>query len=158
MYPKNCSVSLRNPLRMLSSKSGNISRSGTTFASRLRSCSHWPVKFSTSASARSSSSMRCACAASTLGSRSRPAAARSSSFSSGMLLHRKKDRREASSTSLTGCATPARNASRIFLDSIQKVRARKNARDAGANPIVETAAALPLTVCKTTSALRRPPE
>ena len=86
--------------------------------------------------------MRCACAASTPGSRSRPAAAKSSSFSSGMLLHRKKDKREASSTSLTGCATPARAPGRIFLDSIQEVRARKNARDAGANPIVETAAAL----------------
>src|SRR2546423_588974 len=38
--------------------------------------------------------------------------------------------------------------SRIFLDSIQKVRARQNARDAGANPIVETAAALPRSFVK----------
>src|SRR5580658_7278281 len=38
--------------------------------------------------------------------------------------------------------------SRVALDSIQKVGARKNARDAGANPIVETAAALPRVLVK----------
>src|SRR5579863_615879 len=36
-----------------------------------------------------------------------------------------------------------RSAGRILLDSIQKVRAGKNARDAGANPIVESTAGLP---------------
>ena len=52
---------------MLSSKSGNISRSGATFDSRLRSCSHWPMKLLTSASARSSAIIRRTCAASTPG-------------------------------------------------------------------------------------------
>src|ERR1700733_674915 len=39
-------------------------------------------------------------------------------------------------------------ARRVTLDSIQKVRAGKNARDAAANSIVETAAALPRPLIK----------
>ena len=75
---------------------GNRSLSGTAFL-RFRSCSHWPAKLLTSASDLGSASMRRTCCASTARSCSRPRAARSSSWSSGMLLQRKNDRREARS-------------------------------------------------------------
>ncbi len=48
-----------------------------------------------------SASMRRTCSSKTLGSFSLPCSARPSSSSSGMVLHRKNDRREASSRSLT---------------------------------------------------------
>ena len=76
-------------------------------ARRLRSCSHWPAKFETIAVARGSASIRFTCRSSTAGWRSSPRRAASTSSSSGMLLHRKNDRREASSMSLIACAVPA---------------------------------------------------
>ena len=57
-----------------------------------------PAKFATSASARGSAIIRRTCASSTPGSRSCPAIARSSNSSSGMLVHRKNDSRDASSS------------------------------------------------------------
>ena len=72
----------------------------------LRSCSHWPAKFSTSALAFGSASMRRTCWASVAGSCSLPRSARSSSSSSGMLLQRKNDSRDASSRSLIRYAAP----------------------------------------------------
>ena len=59
-----------------------------------------------------------------------------------MLLHRKNDRREASSRSLIVCAAPGPDAGRILFDSIQERRARQDPRDAGANAVVEVAAVL----------------
>ena len=100
------SVSRRIAWRTLSSKSGNSSTSGVTL-SRLRSCSHWPVNAVISASARGSAIIRRTCASSTPGARSRPAIARFSSSSSGMLLQRKNDSRLASSSSVTRCGVPA---------------------------------------------------
>ena len=65
-----------------------------------RTPSHWPVKLVISASDFGSASMRRTCFSSTAGSLSLPCAARSISSSSGTLLHRKNDSREASARSL----------------------------------------------------------
>ena len=61
MLSNNSSVSRRNDCRRLSSKSGNRSELGCTLR-RLRSCSHWPAKLSTSACDFGSASMRRTCA------------------------------------------------------------------------------------------------
>ena len=104
--PKNSSVSRMNACRNVSSKVGNASRSGALF-SRFRSASHWSGKFFVNAFERSSASIRRTCASSTPGARSRFRLARFSSSSSGMLLHRKNDRREASSVSAMRYGVPA---------------------------------------------------
>ena len=69
------------------------SRSARTF-------SHWPVKLVTNDSDFGSASIRRTCCSSTAGSFSRPCAATVISSSSGMLLQRKNDSREASARSL----------------------------------------------------------
>src|SRR5205814_6154277 len=69
--------------------------SGLTVA-RFRKYSHCSAKLVTSVSARSSLSIRLTCCSRTARSLSFPPMARFKSSSSGMLLHRKKDRREAS--------------------------------------------------------------
>ena len=83
---------------------------------RLRRCSHCEAKLVTSARDRSSAIIRRTCRSSTAGSWSLPAIASSSSSSSGILLHRKKDSRDASSMSLTRYGvrggTPAGSGSR----------------------------------------------
>ena len=71
---KNSSVSRRSDCRRLSSKSGNVGGSGRVPV-RLRRYSHCPAKFSTSASARGSASIRRTCRSSTAGSRSSPRSA-----------------------------------------------------------------------------------
>ena len=76
-----------------------------------------------------SASIRFYLAASTPGWRRRPDAARFSSRSSGMLLHMKNDRRDARSTSLTGCAAPGRTPAgslsiRYRNDGLDRSRAR----------------------------------
>ena len=58
-----------------------------------------------------------------------------------MLLQRKNDSREASSTSLTGCAAPARTPAAIALDAIEERRAGEDARHTGADSGVEGAVA-----------------
>ena len=100
MLSKNSSVSRWKAFRRLSSKSGNRFTTGSLVFSD-RTFSHWPVKLVISASDFGSASMRRTCFSSTAGSLSLPCAARSISSSSGMLLHRKKDSREASARSLT---------------------------------------------------------
>ena len=137
---------------MLSSKSGNSSRSGVTRDSSPRSCNHWPVKFDTSASARGSASMRRTCASSTPGRRRRPAVAAFSSCSSGMLLHRKKDSRDASSTSLTGCAVAGARRGRVAFHAIQERRAGQHAGHARTDARVEVAAVRRVSVCRRTAA------
>ncbi len=114
----------------MSSKSGNNKRSGLTRDSRLRSCSHCPVKLSTRASARSSAIIRRTCAAKTSGSRKLPCSARSSSSSSGM-LQRKNDSRDASSISLIGCVEPA-GTSGDSLSARNKNQGLTNIRDSAA--------------------------
>ncbi len=74
--------------RSASSNAGNFSRSGDTVA-RLRSCSHCPAKFSTSASDLGSASIRRTCRSSVSPWLSLPSRASVNSSSSGMLLHRK---------------------------------------------------------------------
>ena len=84
-----------------SSKAGNMVESGLT-ADRLRSWSHWPAKFSTSPWALGSLSIRDTCLVSVSGVCSVFSAASLISSSSGMVLHRKYERREAISKSLSG--------------------------------------------------------
>ena len=98
MLSKNIFVSRSKAMRRLSSKwnsSSGLGRNPGTF----RMCSHWPAKSSTSACERGSASMRCTCSRRTSGSCNVPCTATSTSSSSGMLLHRKNERREASSRS-----------------------------------------------------------
>ena len=66
-------------------------------ASMSRTFSHSNAKLVVSVFERGSASMRRTCCSSTLGSLSLPCSATVSSSSSGMLLHRKNDRRDASS-------------------------------------------------------------
>ena len=68
--------------------------------SSARRFSHWPAKFSISAVDFGSATIRRTCFSSTAGSGSRPCSARVRSSSSGMLLQRKNDSRDASATSL----------------------------------------------------------
>src|SRR5213082_1615904 len=64
--------------------------------SRFRRCSHCDAKLVTSERERLSTSIRFTCRSSTAGSWSLPVTAASSSSSSGTLLQRKKDSRDAS--------------------------------------------------------------
>ncbi len=85
----------------LSSNQGNFVLSGFSNHT-LRVCSQSEKKFCTSDSReRESANIRRTCCSSTAGSRSLLLIARSSSVSSGMLLHKANDRREANSTSGT---------------------------------------------------------
>ena len=94
------SVSSLNASRSSPSNSGYTSSTGVEPSSR-RSSSHWAEKLSTSARDRGSLSIRLTCASSTVRSRNRPFSARPSNSSSGMLLHRKNDSRDARSMSLS---------------------------------------------------------
>src|SRR6185437_9634824 len=108
MLAKNSSTSRLNASRSVLSKSGNRFTAGS-LAARPRILSHWPVKFCTSACERGSAIMRSTCCFSTFGSCSLLAEARAISSLSGMLLHRKKERRDASSRSpiWRSCDRPA---------------------------------------------------
>ena len=64
---------------------------------------------------------------------------RLSSSSSGMLLQRKNERREASSRSLTGWAAPGVAPGGIALDAIQELRAHQQPFESGLNAQVEVA-------------------
>ena len=75
--------------------------------SRLRRWSHCDAKFVTRLLDRGSASMRVTWRSSTAGLSRSPRAARSISSSSGMLLQRKNDSRDASSRSLIGYTPPA---------------------------------------------------
>src|SRR5262245_16068042 len=74
---------------------------------RLRRWSHWPAKLRTNADDRRSASMRRIWSRSVAEWLSRPSRATRSSWSSGMLLQRKNDRRDASSVSETLYDVPA---------------------------------------------------
>ena len=71
-----------------------------SLAAMPRTFNHCPVKFSMNASERESAIMRWTCCWSTSGSWRRPRVASWTNSSSGMLLQRKNERREASSRSL----------------------------------------------------------
>ena len=122
----NNSVSFLNASRRFSSNSGNATGSGTMLA-RSRSRSHCPAKLSTRACARSSASMRRTCSARTRGDFSVPRSARSSNGSSGMLLQRKNDNRDASSTSLSAYGVPGAQPGRVALHPEQEVRGDEQA-------------------------------
>ncbi len=96
----NAVVSCMKARRRFSSNSGKMFGSGSQVCA-LRTPSHWLAKLSTSERERGSRSMRVTWRDSSAGARSCPCAARSSSVSSGMLFHRKNDRRDASSKSLS---------------------------------------------------------
>ena len=96
---KNISVSCRMACRRLSSKSRNSVALGS-MASTLRRRSHCPAKFSVSADALGSASMRVTSRFSVSGLLSWFFSATFSSWASGMLLHRKRESRVASSRSL----------------------------------------------------------
>src|SRR5579863_556566 len=98
MLPKNISVSVRKEVRRLSSKSGNSLGSGAKFF-RFRRYSHCAAKLLESAWDRGSASILRTWLSSVAGSLSLLAAARFNSSSSGRLLHKKYERREASSRS-----------------------------------------------------------
>ena len=104
----------------------------------LRSCSHWPAKFATRAWAFGSASIRRTCCSSTSGSCSVPASAASSRASSGMLLHRKNERRDASSMPLIGWTLARARARGITLGAEYEPRARQDrvqrSLDAGVEP------------------------
>ena len=100
MLAKNSSVSFLKLCRKVSSKFGKSSSFGATLC-RLRRKSHWPAKLFTKASAFGSASMRRTCFSSAAGSLNFPCAAALIRSSSGRLLHRKNESREASSRSLT---------------------------------------------------------
>ncbi len=85
--------------RSVLSKSGKMFTAGSV-AAMPRMFNHWPVKFCTSACERGSAIMRSTCCLSTFGSCSLLAEASVINSLSGMLLHRKNDRRDASSRSL----------------------------------------------------------
>ncbi len=125
---------------MLSSKSGNISRSGVTL---LQVAQLQPLAGEVARPARRRAGRR-SCAApaprARRAARSRPAIARFSSSSSGMLLQRKNDSRDASSTSLIAMRRAGRQARRVALGAEQERRAGQDAREAGADAGVEVAA------------------
>ena len=98
--------------------------------------------------------MRRTCASSTPGARSRPAIARFSSSSSGMLLHRKNDSRLASSSSVTRCAAPAGKRRRVAFRAEQERRTGQNPREAGADAGVEVAARACAPRCRAPAARR----
>ena len=68
-----------------------------------------------------------------------PAPPRSSSSSSGMLLHRKNDRRDASSRSLTRYGVFGADAGGILLDAEQELRAHQHGRQRHLDPGLEVA-------------------
>jgi len=72
-----------------------------------RTFNHCPVKLVMKACDFESASIRWTCFSNTAGFLRRPCAATSMSSSSGMLLQRKNERREASARSLTRYALPA---------------------------------------------------
>jgi hypothetical protein len=86
MVSNSSSVSRRMAVRNVSSNCLNASRSGDAL-SRFRICNHCPAKFSTSAFAFGSWSIRFTSDARLR--RSAPRSANANSRSSGMLLHRK---------------------------------------------------------------------
>ena len=134
MLETKSAVSVRNDWRSASSN-GKMTGSGFT-VSTFRRWSHWPAKFETRVSARGSSSIRRTWRSSTTGSLSLPRSARSSSSASGMVLHRKNDRRDASSTSLRRWARP--------LSAVDGSRSMRN-RKSGDTSIASTAAWMPLS-------------
>ena len=97
---KNNRISCSKALRRLSSKWNSTSGLGWCTAT-LRMNSHCPAKFSTSACERGSASMRFTCCCRTSGLLSVFFSATCRSSSSGMLLQRKNDSRDARSWSLT---------------------------------------------------------
>ena len=104
--------------------------------------SHWNAKFATSDSARGSASMPLHLLREHLGVAQLAAARRArSSSSSGRLLHRKNDSRDASSRSLSAIRAPARDRRRRRLRAIEEVRAREDARQRAADAALEAAVA-----------------
>ncbi len=101
----NSLISCLKARRRSGSNSGKMVGSGV-WVSSAPSCSHWKPKLVTSDSARGSASIRRTSASSTLGWLSLLSSASFSSGSSGTLLQRKKDRREARSRSLMAKAAP----------------------------------------------------
>ena len=93
--PRNNAASVPIAARSPSSKVTLVSVTSLTASSRLPS--HSPARFPTSADDFGSASMRCTSATTAAPSCSAPAAARASSASSGMLLQRKYERRDATS-------------------------------------------------------------
>ena len=85
---KNIRVSVFMSSRSSGPQVGNFCGSGLML-SRFRISSHWPAKFSASADAFGSASIRFTCASSTPGARSRRRSASDSSSSSGIEFHRK---------------------------------------------------------------------
>ena len=84
--------------------------------------------------------MRCTCCCSTDAFLSLPRSARSSSWSSGMLLQRKNDRREASSTSVdAGTPCAGRVFRRILFDAEQEVGRDEQRLESALNTRVEIA-------------------
>ena len=96
MLSKNSSDSCSMDRRNSSSNSGKRSPSGWASV-KLRNCSHWPAKFSTSADERGSASIRRAWRRNVSMDRRLPFAAVPKRASSGMLLQRKYERRDANS-------------------------------------------------------------
>ena len=98
---KELQLPLEGPAAGSSSKFGYSDVSGSTSASS-RKRSHWAKKLVTSASDLGSVSIRRTWRSSTAGSFSRPSRASRRRSVSGMLLHRKKESRDASSRSVIG--------------------------------------------------------
>ncbi len=141
MRSKNRSVSSRIDIRRYWSKSGNFSTSGLTFSS-ARNCSHCPPNSRTSDAALGSCSMRRTSAASTSGFRSDLLSACVRSAWSGMLAHRKYDRRVASSCWLTAPGAP-RGRGVILLETEQEVGRHQQRLQRDRDAVVERLAALP---------------
>ena len=141
---RNSSVSLTNAVRRLSSNHGYLRLASGVSSQTLRTCSHWLKKFCTSAvRARGSASMRRTCRSNTFASRSFPRIARSSSSSSGMLLHRKNDRRDASSTSGDAIGRARLHAGGIGFDAKQKIGADEQPLERRADAGFEVALGAP---------------
>ena len=142
---------------MLSSKSGNSSRSGATFDSRLRSCSHCPVKLldqGIGALVRDH-------AAHLRGQHARLAQPAGRGQVQQLLVRDAAPEEERQARGELQVADRVRrarpDAGRIAFDAIQERRARQDPRDAGADAGVEVAAVLPRLLVERRSAPRRRP-
>ena len=140
MLSKNSSVSRRKACRRLSSKSGN--RRGSGFAAeRLRRCSHCAAKLRHQrVGARIGEHAADLPLEHRAAARSVPRTAASSSGSSGMLLQRKNDSRDASSRSLSRYGVLGGNAGGIALDPEQELRADEQRAQRHLDAVLEPAA------------------
>ena len=115
-------------------------------ASRLRSRSHCPAKLVARLNERRSASILRVCFSSSSGRLSLPRIAASSSSSSGMLLHRKNESREASSRSLMRYDAAGGGVLRIGFDAEQELRVDQHGAQRSPDSRIEISVGPPLAI------------